>query len=53
MSPKELIFDLSHDFVVLCKTDGDACIVKVLLVDELSQEKTRIVHLEKGFDFKL
>ena len=48
----------ADDFVVLCKTLEDACIVKELLGKELkksglqlSQEKTRITHLEKGFDF--
>ena len=48
----------ADDFVVLCKTHEDACIVKELLTKELkliglelSEEKTRITHLEKGFDF--
>ena len=48
----------ADDFVVLCKTHDDACIVKELLVNELkllglelSKEKTRITHLREGFDF--
>ena len=48
----------ADDFVVLCKTQEDACIVKELLKRELkklglelSDEKTRITHLEEGFDF--
>jgi RNA-directed DNA polymerase len=48
----------ADDFVVLCLTLEDARIVKELLRFELqklglelSQEKTRITHLEKGFDF--
>jgi RNA-directed DNA polymerase len=48
----------ADDFVVLCKNLEDAKIVKELLTKELkyrglelSKEKTRITHLDKGFDF--
>ena len=48
----------ADDFVVLCKTQEDAITVKKLLTKELnkiglelSKEKTRISHLDKGFDF--
>ena len=48
----------ADDFIVLCKTQEDAITVKKLLINELSEiglelsrEKTKIVHLDKGFDF--
>ena len=48
----------ADDFIVLCESHEDACTVKELLIKELknqglelSKEKTRITHLDKGFDF--
>ena len=48
----------ADDFIVLCKTHEDACTVKELLTKELkiqglelSEEKTRITHLNEGFNF--
>jgi RNA-directed DNA polymerase len=48
----------ADDFVVFCKTEGDAYTVKELLTGWLkerglvfSEEKTRIVHLSEGLDF--
>lgn len=48
----------ADDFIVLCETLEDARTVKELLTNELktiglelSKEKTRITHLDKGFDF--
>lgn len=63
MQPRDYRSDRTYvryadDFVVLCKTYGDACIVKEILIKELdniglelSEEKTRITHLDEGFDF--
>ena len=48
----------ADDFIVLCQTQEDAIAAKKLLTEELnkiglelSKEKTRISHLDKGFDF--
>ena len=48
----------ADDFIVLCKTQEDAITVKELLTKELrniglelSEEKTQITHLDRGFDF--
>lgn len=48
----------ADDFVVLCKTEKDAEEAKAIIQNflrsrglSLSEEKTQIVHLQKGFDF--
>lgn len=57
-STKRTFVRYADDFVVLVETYEDACKVKKLLTKELlyvglelSEEKTRITHLDKGFDF--
>ncbi|MCB2160600.1 group II intron reverse transcriptase/maturase [bacterium] len=48
----------ADDFVIVCKTEEDAKLVKELVKDflaelglELSNEKTHIIHINDGYDF--
>lgn len=55
---KRSVIRYADDFVVFCETEEDALQSRQILTEwlakrglELSQEKTRIVSLEEGFDF--